>query len=136
MTTDSPDHTPVHTPGARRILVVDDNESSAMTLSWAMEMYGYEVRTCYDGFSAVEIAENFHPEIVLLDIGMPVMDGYEVCRRLRENPALCGTRVVAQTGWGDAETRRRTQEAGFDEHMTKPLDLWALKDMLDKTTPH
>ena len=132
MTTDSPAHP------ARRILVVDDNESSAMTLSWAMEMYGYEVRTCYNGASAVEVAEDFKPEIVLLDIGMPVMDGYEVCRQLRQSPSLCGTRVVAQTGWGDAETRRRTKEAGFDEHLTKPVDLWALKDMLDKKdpTPH
>ena len=129
MTTDTADHR------ARRILVVDDNESSAMTLSWAMEMYGYEVRTCYDGVTAVEVAENFKPEIVLLDIGMPIMDGYEVCRQLRKNPALCGTHVVAQTGWGDAETRRRTREAGFDEHLTKPVDLWALKDMIDRRTP-
>ena len=126
-------HTAAHT--ARRILVVDDNESSAMTLSWAMEMYGYEVRTCYDGVSAVAVADDFQPEIVLLDIGMPIMDGYEVCRQLRKNPALCGTHVVAQTGWGDAETRRRTREAGFDEHLTKPVDLWALRDMLDRSNP-
>lgn len=131
MTTASPEN-------GRRILVVDDNESSAMTLSWAMEMYGYEVRTCYDGVSAVEVAEDFQPEIVLLDIGMPVMDGYEICRKIRNNPVLCSTRIVAQTGWGDAETRRMAREAGFDEHLTKPVDLWALKDMLDNNTqtPH
>ena len=115
----------------RRVLVVDDNESSALTLSWAMEMYGYEVRTCYDGHSAVEVAHDFHPEVVLLDIGMPMMDGYEVCRRLRDDTSLCGTRVVAQTGWGDPETRRRTREAGFDHHLTKPVDLMSLKELIE-----
>ena len=115
----------------RRVLVVDDNESSALTLSWAMEMYGYEVRTCYDGHSAVEVAHDFHPEVVLLDIGMPMMDGYEVCRQLRKDTELCGTRVVAQTGWGDPETRRRTREAGFDHHLTKPVDLMALKELIE-----
>lgn len=119
-------------PSAHRILVVDDNESSALTLSWAMEMYGYEVRTCYDGQTAVAVAHEFHPEVVLLDIGMPVMDGYEVCRKLRSDPSLCGTRVVAQTGWGDPETRRRTAEVGFDHHMTKPLDLRAVKDLIEQ----
>ncbi len=118
-------------PSSRRVLVVDDNESSAMTLTWAMEMFGYDVKTCFDGLSAVAVAEDFHPEIVLLDLGMPVMDGFEVCRRLRSNPALCGTRVVAQTGWGDAEMRRRTQEAGFDHHLTKPVDLSVLMHMIE-----
>ena len=114
----------------RRVLVVDDNEPSAMTLTWMMELQGYEVRTCFDGRSAVNVADDFHPEIVLLDLGMPMMDGYEVCRKLRSNPALCGTQVVAQTGWGDPETRRRTREAGFDHHLTKPVDLNALLDFI------
>jgi len=119
-----------HDKPCRRVLVVDDNEPSAMTLSWLMELQGFEVRTCFDGRSAVNVAEDFHPEIVLLDLGMPVMDGYEVCRELRSNPALCGTQVVAQTGWGDPETRRRTREAGFDHHLTKPVDMSALMDFL------
>ena len=114
----------------QRVLVVDDNESSALTLTWAMEMFGYEVRTCFDGKSAVEVAHDFQPTVVLLDIGMPLMDGYEVCRRLRTDPALCHTRVVAQTGWGDPETRRKASEAGFDDHLTKPVDLEALLRLL------
>ncbi|WP_443750838.1 response regulator [Asticcacaulis solisilvae] len=104
---------------------------SALTLSWAMELYGYEVRTCYDGRSAVQVAHEFHPEVVLLDIGMPVMDGYEVCRELRNDASLCGTRIVAQSGWGDPEARRRTAEAGFDLHLTKPLDLGVVKALID-----
>ena len=113
-----------------RVLVVDDNEPSAMTLTWAMELYGYEVRTCFDGKAAIEVADQFKPEVVLLDIGMPVMDGFEVCRQLRSNPDLSGLRVVAQTGWGDAETRRKTQAAGFDDHMTKPINLDELLKLL------
>lgn len=72
--------------------------------------------------------------MVLLDIGMPVMDGYEVCRRLREDAALDGMRIVAQTGWGDPETRRQTIEAGFDLHLTKPLDLSEVKEIIEKIT--
>ncbi|WP_303831584.1 response regulator [Asticcacaulis taihuensis] len=113
-----------------RVLVVDDNEPSAMTLTWAIELYGYEVRTCFDGKAAIEVADQFKPEVVLLDIGMPVMDGFEVCRQLRSNPDLSGLRVVAQTGWGDAETRRKTQAAGFDDHMTKPINLDELLKLL------
>ncbi len=115
----------------RRILVVDDNRSSALTLTWAMELFGYEVRTCFDGQTAIEVAHEFRPEVVLLDIGMPIMDGFEVCRKLRSDTSLCGTRVTAQTGWGDPETRRRTAEAGFDEHFTKPVNLDLLKALLD-----
>jgi CheY-like chemotaxis protein len=118
----------------KRILVVDDNEMSALTLTWAMELYGYEVRTCYNGPAAVVVAQSFQPEVVLLDIGMPIMDGYEVCRRLREDAALNGMRIVAQTGWGDPETRRQTIEAGFDVHLTKPLDLSEVKDIIEKIT--
>lgn len=124
MMTDCPKKAP------SRVLVVDDNESSAMTLTWAMELYGYEVRTCFDGKAAIEVAHQFKPEVVLLDIGMPIMDGFEVCRQLRSSPDLSGLRVVAQTGWGDAETRRKTEAAGFDDHMTKPIDLDELLKLL------
>ena len=115
----------------KRVLVVDDNESSALTLTWAMEMFGYDVRTCYDGLSAVRVAHDFHPEVVLLDIGMPAMDGLEVCRRLRADPELSGATVVAQTGWGDRDMRRQTSAAGFDHHLTKPIDLPALLTLLN-----
>ncbi len=126
-----PDDSPT-SASPRRVLVVDDNQTSALTLTWAMELFGYEVRTCFDGRSAVAVAHDFHPEVVLLDIGMPVMDGYEVCRQLRRDTSLCGTRVVAQTGWGDDETRRRTLEAGFDHHFTKPLDLTVLQALIER----
>ena len=121
--------TPVH---PKRVLVVDDNETSALTLTWAMELFGYDVRTCYNGHSAVEVAHEFQPEVVLLDIGMPIMDGYEVCRQLRNDKALCGTRIVAQTGWGDPESRRRSNEAGFDLHLTKPLNLSEVKQVIEE----
>ena len=126
-------HSVSHTEilNSKRVLVVDDNEASALTLTWAMEMYGYEVRTCFDGRSALNLARDFHPEIVLLDLGMAAMNGFEVCRQLRQDPALSGTTVVAQTGWGDNETRRQTAEAGFDHHLTKPLDLEALHYLLN-----
>jgi two-component system OmpR family response regulator len=114
----------------RRLLVVDDNQNSALTLSWAMEMYGYEVRTCYDGLSALDVALEFEPQIVLLDLNMPLINGFEVCRQLRREPKLYGTRVVAQTGLGDPETRQRTKDAGFDLHLTKPVDLYALAELL------
>ncbi len=122
---------PTNTLKPKRVLVVDDNQASALTLTWAMEMYGYEVRTCFDGRSAIDLARDFHPEIVLLDLGMPAMNGFEVCRQLRQNPALSGTTVVAQTGWGDLETRRQTAAAGFDHHLTKPVDLEALLSLLN-----
>ncbi len=111
------------TPFAGRVLVVDDNQPSAMTLTWAMELNGYEVRTCFDGRSAVEVAHGFHPDVVLLDLGMPGIDGFEVCRRLRDDASLSGVTVIAQTGWGSSEMRQRTDAAGFNHHMTKPVDL-------------
>jgi two-component system CheB/CheR fusion protein len=119
----------------KRVLVVDDNEASALTLTWAMEMQGCDVKTCFDGKSAVAVAQEFQPEVVLLDLGMPIMDGFEVCRQLRENPVLRNTRVVAQTGWGDAETRRKTADAGFNFHLTKPLDLDVLWQILQSESP-
>jgi len=118
----------------KKVLVVDDNRPSAMTLTWAMETFGFEVRTCFDGASAVTVAQDFLPEIVLLDLGMPIMDGFEVCRRLRSDQLMARTSIVAQTGWGDADTRRRTNEAGFDYHLTKPVDFDALRKFIDSET--
>ena len=117
----------------KRILVVDDNRPSAQSLAWVMELNGYEVRACFDGASAVETAHDFHPDVVLLDLGMPVMDGYEVCRRLRADETLAETLVIAQTGWGGEAERRRTADVGFDHHMTKPLDFTTLLKLIDRT---
>jgi CheY-like chemotaxis protein len=118
---------------ARRVLVVDDNQPSAQSLAWVMEANGYEVKACFDGKSAVQAAHDFHPDVVLLDLGMPVMDGYEVCRRLREDRTLADTLVIAQTGWGGEAERRRTAAVGFNHHMTKPLDFTVLLALIDRT---
>ncbi len=120
----------------KRILVVDDNRPSAQSLAWVMELNGYEVVACFDGASAVEMAHVFHPDVVLLDIGMPIMDGYEVCRRLREDESLANTLVIAQTGWGGEAARQRTAEVGFNHHMTKPVDFHALFKLLGDQTFH
>lgn len=113
-----------------RILVVDDNEASAMTLHWAIELFGDEVRSCGDGKSALKVAAEFRPEVVLLDIGMPDMDGLQVCEALRAIPGLEHVKIIAQTGWGDQDMRRKTALAGFDLHLVKPVDLHMLEDML------
>lgn len=108
---------------SRRILVVDDNADAADTLAMLLEVHGHRTATAHDGVAALELAEAFDPEFVLLDIGMPVMDGHEVCRRLRTFPRGRGMVVVALTGWGQEADRRRSREAGFDGHLTKPVDL-------------
>jgi CheY-like chemotaxis protein len=106
----------------RRVLVVDDNKDSAETLALALQLEGCDVETAHGGQQALKLAEGFLPEVVLLDIGMPGMDGYEVARSIRAQPWGADMLLVAQTGWGQEEDRRRTREAGFDAHMTKPLD--------------
>ncbi|WP_236621531.1 response regulator [Asticcacaulis benevestitus] len=108
---------------ATRVLVVDDNYPSAMTLTWAMEGNGHNVRTCHNGRDAVEMALSFHPEVVLLDIGMPVMNGLEACRALRQQPHMNDAMIIAQTAWDDAGMRGKTLAAGFDFHLVKPIDL-------------
>jgi|SRR5690349_7767395 CheY-like chemotaxis protein len=118
----------------RRVLVVDDNADAAESLGMLLEVRGNEVRIAYDGLEALEAAGAFRPEIVLLDIGMPKMSGYEVARRLR---AARGDSVmiVAITGWGQEEDRRRAREAGFDHHFTKPVDYEALLELIESEAP-
>lgn len=105
-----------------RILVVDDNRDSADCLSMLLDALGHVTRTVYDGEAALAAADSFSPEVVLLDIGLPGMSGYEICRRLRQRPGGGDLIIFAQTGWGQEEDRRRTQEAGFDCHLVKPID--------------
>jgi len=110
-----------------RILVVDDNVDAAELLSDALTGLGYDTRTAYDGPSALEVAAAFNPDVALLDIGLPAMDGYELARRLRERPSAAKPlRLIALTGYGRDSDRARTREAGFDAHMVKPIDLSAL----------
>ena len=106
---------------ARRVMVVDDNLDSADTMAELIRIWGHEVRTANDGPSALECARGFRPQVVLLDVGLPGMDGYELARRLRAE-GLAGTLLVSVTGYGQEEDRRRAQEAGFDHHLTKPVD--------------
>ncbi len=114
------DQTPSSLHG--RVLVVDDNEDAADTLSVLLEMLGCEIRTTYNGADALAVASEFKPGVVLLDLGMADMDGLEVARRLRAAEAGEHTVLVATTGWGQEEDRRRTTAAGFDHHLTKPVD--------------
>jgi PAS domain S-box-containing protein len=114
---------------ARRVLVVDDNVDLATSQAAVLERMGHTVEVAYNGEAALDKARTFHPEIVLLDLGMPGMDGFEVARRLRAEHDH-GLKIVAQTGWGQKADRRRTREAGFDEHLAKPVDLAVLQQLL------
>ena len=118
-----------------RVLVVDDNVDSADSLAALLEIMGCEVMTAYNGEDALTAAEAFQPTVMLLDIGMPRMTGYEVCRRAREQPWGRRLFVVAMTGWGRAEDRCRTKEAGFDHHLVKPVDTSALLALLGERAP-
>jgi PAS domain S-box-containing protein len=114
----------------RRILVVDDNVDAAESLQRILEIYGHNVYAVSDGHAALEAIDAFRPTVVLLDIGLPGLDGYEVARRIRAMPHGRKICLCAITGWGQAEDKRRAREAGFDEHMTKPVDLGALTALI------
>ena len=105
----------------RRVMVVDDNPDSAETMAELVKIWGYDVRTAHDGPGALDCARSFRPHVVLLDVGLPGMDGYELAQRLRAE-GLAGNLMVSVTGYGQPEDRRRAEEAGFDHHLTKPVD--------------
>lgn len=115
---------------AVRVLVVDDETSSAETLMALLEIKGFDVRIAHDGLAAIRAAEAFLPDVVVLDIGLPGLNGFEVAQRLRMQPPLREALLIALTGYGDAETRLRSVQAGFDSHMTKPADVDRLLQML------
>jgi len=115
---------------ARRILVVDDNEDSAASLAMLLRVDGHTVETAFDGPAAIERAAAFRPEVILLDIGLPRMNGYEVCRTLRGRAEGADALIVALTGWGQEEDQRRSREAGFDAHLVKPVAHDALLALL------
>jgi len=118
----------------RRVLVVDDNRDAASSLAMLLQITGNETNVAHDGATAFAAVEQHRPEVVLLDIGLPTLNGYDVCRRIREQPWGKDVVVIALTGWGQAEDRRRTNEAGFDGHLTKPVDHAALMEMLGSLT--
>jgi PAS domain S-box-containing protein len=121
---------PVARETPRRILVVDDNTDSARSLATLQKRRGHETRTAFTGPEAVAVAADFLPEAVLLDIGLPGMDGFAVARQLRAMPALQGVFIIAMSGYGHGHDRAEAQAAGFDEYMVKPLDLAQLRDWL------
>ena len=113
-----------------RILVADDNVDAATTLSMLLSFLGHEVRTANDGLQAVNMATEFRPDVILLDIGMPKLNGYEACRRIRQEPWAEHTVLIALTGWGQEDDRRQSKDAGFDHHLVKPVDPAALNKLL------
>ena len=114
----------------RRLLVVDDNRDAADSIALLLRMLGAEVRVAYGGSEALSALEDFDPSAILLDIGMPGMDGHEVARRVRQLPGHRGVTLIALTGWGQKEDVVQTQESGFDYHLIKPLDLKTLEKLL------
>ncbi len=119
-----------------RVLVVDDNADAADSLAWLLRHGEHEVRTAHDGRKAVELAREFRPQAVVLDLGLPELDGYEVARRLRQNADTRGALLVAVSGYGQQEHRRRSSEAGFDYHFVKPVDFGALQRILIELNQH
>ena len=115
-----------------RVLVVDDNLDSANTMALLMESFGHETRVSHDGVDALREAIDYKPDVVLLDIGLPGLSGYEIARRIRMEPWGSTTLLIAVTGWGHEDDKRRAIEAGFDYHMTKPLSLEELKSTLER----
>ncbi|RSZ59846.1 response regulator [Massilia atriviolacea] len=114
----------------KRVLVVDDNREAADVLTEMLGLCGYEAVPAYDGLSALQLAQGFDPDAIILDIGMPGLDGLEVAAALRQQAKFANTRVVAFTAWGDPRTRERTRQAGFDAHLVKPAGLDAILDAL------
>jgi CheY-like chemotaxis protein len=119
--------------GQRRVLVADDNPDAAESLAMMLRMLGHVVRTASDGAQAVQAAAEFNPDVALLDIGMPHVNGYEAARRIRS--ANERVLLVALTGWGQAEDKRKAIEAGFDEHLVKPADVPTLQAVLARRAP-
>jgi signal transduction histidine kinase len=113
-----------------RVLVVDDNEDAAETLAQTLAAIGHRVRVAFDGKTALDVAANFHPEVVLLDIGLPLMDGYELASRLKKLPGGAGVCLIAVTGYGQARDRAAAKQAGFAEHLVKPVDLVQLENLI------
>jgi CheY-like chemotaxis protein len=122
------------TPAQRpwRLVIADDLQDNTDSLADLLRLLGHEVKTAYDGAEAVEAVAAFKPEAVLLDIGMPKLDGYEACRRIRATPDGRDLIIVALTGWGQSIDRERTRNAGFTQHLVKPVDYLTLLSVLNE----
>ena len=121
-----------HPERATRILIVDDNEDAADLLTLSLKQAGYLTETAYDGPSALTSVEVFRPQIVILDIGLPGMSGYEVARALRQDARFASLALIALTGWGAPGDKQKALEAGFDLHLTKPIDAGGLNGALSQ----
>jgi CheY-like chemotaxis protein len=113
-----------------RVLVVEDNRDAAETLGDLLELFGHEVAIAYSGNAALPAARQFRPDVVMCDLGLPGIDGYEVASALRQDPTTSSVHLIALTGYGQEEDQRRTHEAGFDRHLTKPVDPAAIERLL------
>lgn len=122
--------TPTPLSATRKILVIDDDHDVADSLVMFLETFGATVRVAYSGASGVEALSAFKPDLVFLDLGMPVMDGYETARRIRALPEGRAVKLVALTGWGQEQIYDRARAAGFDSHLTKPAGFEALQELL------
>jgi CheY-like chemotaxis protein len=120
---------------SRRVLVVDDNKDAVDSLTLLLTISGQTVASAADGIEALRQVEAFRPDVVILDIGLPGLNGYEVARRIRATPGCERLVLVALTGWGQEDDRRRTEEAGFDHHLVKPVDFDELKVLLADLRP-
>jgi CheY-like chemotaxis protein len=114
----------------RRVLIVDDNEDAANSLALILQLSGHQTASVYSAVDALQRAAAFRPDVVLLDIGLPGMDGYEVAQKMRELPGLRDIRLVAVTGYGRSDDRLRARDAGFDDHLTKPVEYAVLERTL------
>ena len=121
------------TAPARRVLLVDDSVDAAEALSMLLETLGHEVRTMHDGTSALAIVDEFRPEVVILDIGLPGMDGFALARELRKLPSTRDVLLIALTGYGGDEDRLRARAAGFDHHLVKPVSFADLEDLIARS---
>ncbi|HTU17007.1 MAG TPA: PAS domain S-box protein [Gemmataceae bacterium] len=129
---DEADRQPTTPKARRRILVADDNRDSADSLALLLNIMGNNTQTVHDGLEVLEVAASFRPDVILLDIGMPKLNGYETARRIRQQPWGSNVLLVAQTGWGQEDDKRLSKEAGFDVHMVKPVDPAALEKLLSE----
>ncbi|RZA06035.1 MAG: response regulator, partial [Moraxellaceae bacterium] len=118
----------------KRIMLIDDNVDFVTTMATLLETKGHDVRIAHDGFAALKIAQEFLPEIAFLDIGMPGMNGYDLARHLRELPETAEATLIAITGWGQEKDRQLSQDAGFDNHLVKPVDLAHVLRLIEATT--
>ena len=118
-----------------RVLIVEDNLDAAEMLQFAVSHLGHVTRLAHDGAAAITAARQFRPDVIFLDIGLPIMDGYAVARTLRGMPEFTQVHIAAVTGWGQEEDRQKAREAGCDSHFTKPLAPAMLEDLLAKIVP-